>query len=69
MTRAKSNLNAHRVYSAAVDRTTGVIADQTITLDGHYTSKDYRISGGYGSEIPKLESRWCFLPTEQPYRH
>ena len=39
--RAKSNLNAHRVYSAAVDRTTGVIADQTITLDGHYTSKDY----------------------------
>ena len=41
MTRAKSNLNVHRVYPAAVDRTTGVIADQTITLDGHYTSKDY----------------------------
>ena len=28
VTRAKSNLNAHRVYSAATDRTTGVIADQ-----------------------------------------
>src|SRR5277367_184561 len=41
VTRAKSNLSAHRVYSAATDRTTGVIADQTITLDGHYTSKDY----------------------------
>jgi hypothetical protein len=41
VTRAKSNLNAHRVYSAATDRTTGVIADQTITLDGHYTSQDY----------------------------
>ena len=41
MTRAKSNLNAHRVYSAATDRTTGVIADQTITLDGHYTRQDY----------------------------
>jgi hypothetical protein len=39
--RAKSNLNAHRVYSAATDRTTGVIADQTITLDGHYTRQDY----------------------------
>jgi hypothetical protein len=41
VTRAKSNLNAHRVYSAATDRTTGVIADQTIALDGHYTRRDY----------------------------
>src|SRR5271163_2857433 len=40
VTRAKSNLNAHRVYSARTDRTTGVIADQTIRLDGHYTSND-----------------------------
>ena len=43
VTRAKSNLNAHRVYSAATDRTTGVIADQTIALDGHYTSRDYPV--------------------------
>ena len=41
VTRAKSNLNAHRVYSAPTDRTTGVIADQTIALDGHYTKRDY----------------------------
>ena len=41
VTRAKSNLNAHRVYSTATDRTAGVIADQTITLDGYYTSRDY----------------------------
>jgi hypothetical protein len=41
VTRAKSNLNAHRVYSAATDRTTGVIADQTIALDGHYTKQHY----------------------------
>jgi Domain of unknown function (DUF4372)/Transposase DDE domain len=41
VTRAKSNLDAHRVYSAATDRTTGVIADQTIALDGHYTRRDY----------------------------
>jgi hypothetical protein len=41
--RAKSNLSAHRVYSAATDRTTGVIADQTIALDGHATSKDYPV--------------------------
>jgi hypothetical protein len=41
VTRAKSNLNAHRVYSAATDRTTGVIADRTIALDGHDTKRDY----------------------------
>lgn len=43
VTRAKSNLNAHRVYSAATDRTTGVIADQMIALDGHYTKRDYPV--------------------------
>jgi hypothetical protein len=43
VTRAKSNLNAHRVYSAATDRTTGVVADQKIALDGHYTRKDYPV--------------------------
>lgn len=41
VTRAKSNLNAHRVYSATTDRTSGVIADQMIALDGHYTRRDY----------------------------
>jgi hypothetical protein len=40
VTRAKSNLDAHRVYSSPIDRTTGVIADQTIALDGVRTSKD-----------------------------
>jgi hypothetical protein len=43
VTRAKSNLDAHRVYSSATDRTTGVITDQTITLDGYYTSRDYPV--------------------------
>jgi transposase len=43
VTRAKSNLNAHRVYSAPTDRTTGVIADQTIALDGLRTSRDYPV--------------------------
>jgi len=37
VTRAKSNLVAHRVYSAPVDRTTGLICDQTIALDGFYS--------------------------------
>ena len=43
VTRAKSNLDAHRVYSTATDRTTGVVADQTITLDGYYTRRDYPV--------------------------
>ena len=41
VTRAKSNMNARRVYSAATDRTTGVICDQTIALNGYYASRDY----------------------------
>jgi hypothetical protein len=43
ITRAKSNLDAHRVYSAPTDRVTGVIADQTIALDGPRTSQDYPV--------------------------
>jgi hypothetical protein len=41
VTRAKSNLDAHRVYSAPADRTAGVICDQTIALDGPQTRRDY----------------------------
>src|ERR1700719_4585335 len=40
VTRAKSNMDAHRVYSAPTDRTAGIVCDQTI-LDGHYTSQHY----------------------------
>jgi hypothetical protein len=41
VTRAKSNMDAHRVYSAPSARTIGIICDQTIALDGHYTSRHY----------------------------
>jgi Transposase DDE domain/Domain of unknown function (DUF4372) len=41
VTRAKRNLNARRVYSAAVDKSTGLICDQTIALNGHYSVMDY----------------------------
>jgi hypothetical protein len=41
VTRAKSSLDAHRVYSATTDRTIGIICDQTIALDGFYAKKDY----------------------------
>lgn len=41
VTRAKSNMNARRVYSEATDRSTGVICDQSIALNGFYASQDY----------------------------
>ena len=41
VTRAKSNLDAHRIYSAPTDRHDGIICDQTIALDGFYSQKDY----------------------------
>jgi hypothetical protein len=39
--RAKSNLRCHRLYSRPVDKTTGLICDQTIVLDGYYSGKGY----------------------------
>jgi len=41
VTRANSNMAARRVYSAATDRSTGIICDQSIALDGFYASRDY----------------------------
>ena len=41
VTRAKENLRARRVYSAPTDRSTGVIADQRVMLEGFYAIQDY----------------------------
>ena len=41
VTRAKSAMDARRVYSAPTDRSTGVIADQQVMLNGHYSAKKY----------------------------
>ena len=41
VTRAKRGMNARRVYSAQVDRATGVICDQSIAMNGFYVCKDY----------------------------
>jgi hypothetical protein len=41
VTRAKSNMDAHRVYSSPTDRSMGPICDQAIALDGFYTQQDY----------------------------
>ena len=41
ITRAKKGMDARRVYSAAADRSTGVICDQSIRFNGFYASRDY----------------------------
>ena len=41
VTRAKSNLDARRVYSAAIDRSTGLMCDQTIALNGFYSKPGF----------------------------
>jgi len=42
VTRAKSNTKSHRRYSHRVDRSTGLICDQTIVLTGVYSPQDYQ---------------------------
>ncbi len=41
VTRAKRGMDARRVYSAPVDRASGLVCDQRIALNGFYVSKDY----------------------------
>jgi len=41
VTRGKSNLRAQRRYSHPVDRSTGLICDQTVVLAGFYAKKDF----------------------------
>jgi Domain of unknown function (DUF4372)/Transposase DDE domain len=41
VTRAKSNMDARRLYSAASDRESGIICDQTVVLAGTQTSQHY----------------------------
>jgi len=41
VTRGKSNLKAQRRYSRPVDRSTGLICDQTVVLTGFYSSQNF----------------------------
>ncbi len=41
VTRAKRNMDARRVYSAASERSSGIICDQSIALNGFYTARAY----------------------------
>ena len=43
VTRAKSNTRLRRIYSASVERSTGIICDQTVVLTGTASHKDYPV--------------------------
>lgn len=43
VTRAKRGMDFHRLYSAPTDRSTGVVCDQTIALDGFYSHQHYPV--------------------------
>ena len=69
VTRAKSNIDAHRVYSAPTDRSTGIICDQTISLTA---STPVRITpnfcGASASRTPSPARRWSSSPTTSRFR-
>jgi len=41
VTRARSNMDARRLYSASTVRATGIICDQSIAFNGRYAAQDY----------------------------
>ncbi|MBI4938344.1 MAG: IS4 family transposase [Nitrosomonadales bacterium] len=41
VTRVKRGMDAYRLYSIPIDRSTGIICDQRIVLDGFYASRSY----------------------------
>jgi hypothetical protein len=43
LTRTKKNFDFERIYSAQVDKSTGIKCDQTIKLCGFYASQDYPV--------------------------
>jgi hypothetical protein len=62
VTRAKVNLDARRVYSTPVDRTTGVMCDQLIALNGHYSRQTYpELLRRIRYNVPDTEKTLVFL--------
>jgi Transposase DDE domain len=62
VTRAKSNFRAQRRYSRAVDRTTGLVCDQTVVLTGLYSRKGFEAPlRRIKFNDPETDKRFVFL--------
>jgi hypothetical protein len=65
VTRAKSPLRAERRYSHPVDRSTGLICDQTVVLTGYYAHKDFPVPlRRIKYRDPKTDKRLIFLTNQ-----
>jgi IS4 transposase len=62
VTRAKKNMDAKRRYSHPVDRSTGVVFDQTLVLQGYQSAKDYpETLRGIRYKDPETKKRLLFI--------
>jgi IS4 transposase len=62
VTRAKRNMDAQRRYSHPVDRSTGLIYDQTLVLQGYQSAKDYpEVLRGVRYKDPETGKRLLFI--------
>jgi Domain of unknown function (DUF4372)/Transposase DDE domain len=62
VTRAKRNMDARRRYSQPVDRSSGLIFDQTLVLQGIQTAKDYpETIRGVRYKDPETDKRFLFI--------
>jgi hypothetical protein len=60
VTRARSAMDARRVYSGVADRNRGVICDQRAMFNGRSTSKNILSKyAAFALKIPTLARRWC----------
>ncbi len=69
VTRAKSNIDAHRVYSAPANCANGIIHDQTIALDGFYSRQIIpNTCAAFATTTSRPQRRCCSSPTSSPFR-
>jgi hypothetical protein len=67
VTRAKSNLRARRRYLRPVDRSTGIICDQTVALTASIHARASIVHcGGSSSPIRRPANGWYSSPTISP---
>jgi hypothetical protein len=63
VTRTKSNMDFHRIYSATTVRSTGIICDQTIASMASTPSRTIpRNCAAFASRIPRPARRWSSSP-------
>ena len=63
--RAKKNLKAERRYSRKVDKSTGLVCDQTVTLTGFYSQQGLSRAAAAGQVQRSRDRQAARLPLQQ----